>query len=332
MTKINKNLLVIIPAFNEQDVVSSVIGSVPKKVKGIDKVDILVVDDGSKDNTAEKAEKAGAIITRHKKNRGVGAALATGFDYALKYGYDFVVNIDADGQFEAGEIPKLIEPILAQEADMVVGNRFKDGRPANMPLVKYYGNILMNKLISYLAQENFSDVSCGFRAYSREALLNLNLFGNFTYTQETFLDLSFKKLNIRQISVQVKYFPERKSKVAGNLFSYTYKTLNIILRSIVYYRPLRFFGYPGIISFLIGLFFIGFLLYHKISTGNYSPYKAYGFIGGGLILFGLILFLIGLLADMIDKIRRTQERILYYEKKRNYERYNPNDTNEIYFT
>ncbi len=187
-----------------------------------------------------------------------------------------------------------------------------------MSLIKYWGNKATTRLINYLSNGDFKDVSCGFRAYNKEALLNLNLFGRYTYTQETFLDLRFKNLKIKQVPVSVKYFKNRKSKVAGNLLKYTWKSLNIIVRSIVYYKPLRFFGYPGIVLLLIGFVFIVFLLGHKILAGDYTPYKAFGFIGASFSLFGLLMILVGLVADIMDKIRRTQERILYYEKKREY--------------
>ena len=140
--------------------------------------------------------------------------------------------------------------------------------------------------------------------------------GLFWLIAHVFLDLYFKGIRIIQIPISVKYFKDRKSKVAGNLFSYAYKTFNIIVRSIVYYKPLRFFGYPGMFLLSLGLFFVIFLLGHKIFIGSFSPYKAYGFIGGGLMTFGLIVILMGLVSDIIDKVRQTQDKILYYAKKR----------------
>lgn len=277
-----------------------------------------MVDDGSSDRTREMAEEAGARVVSHAVNSGVGAAMATGVEYALRAGADLAVNIDADGQFDAQEIVKVIQPVLAGKADMVVGDRFADGQPENMPSVKYQGNRMMNWFVSRLAGRKFSDVSCGFRAYSREALLNLNLFGKFTYTQETFLDMQFKGLRVIQIPVSVKYFDGRKSRVAGNLFSYAWKTLVIIIRSMAYYKPLRFFAYPGIVLLFVGFLFIAFLIWFRLATGGYSPYKSFGFIGGGLSLFGLLLVFMGLVTDILDRIRQNQEKLLYFEKKRRY--------------
>ncbi len=309
-------LIIIIPAYNEEKVISQVIKAMPQRIGGIDEIKILVIDDGSTDNTSLAAQQLGVEVLSHSANQGLGVALSSGFDFALKNKFNLVVNIDADGQFDPSEIKKIIEPILAKQAEVVVGDRFSQGRPLAMPLVKYYGNKIMTSLINWLTNKKFSDVSCGFRAYSREALLHLNLFGHFTYTQEMFLDLSFKNLTIKQIPVKIKYFQNRKSKVANSLIKYIYQTLKIILRSFIYYKPLRFFGYPAIILFIFGSGFFAFVFYHKLTTGNYSPYKAYGFAGGGLILFSLLLFIVGLLADIMDKIRRTQEKILYYERKK----------------
>jgi glycosyltransferase involved in cell wall biosynthesis len=311
-------LVIIIPAYNEEEHIEQTIRSLPRAIPGVSMVEILVIDDGSRDETANKAAAAGAIVVKHLRNKGLGRALATGIKEALARRADMVVNIDADGQFDPTEIAKLIESLNSGSADFASGNRFLNGRPAHMPLIKYWGNKAMTALINYLTKEKFHDVSCGFRAYSREALLNLNLFGRFTYTQESFIDLAFKRINIAEVPVSVKYFPDRESKIAKNLFVYALKTLSIIIRSIVNYQPLKFFAYPGFIFILLGLIFIGYLLVHKYATGMYSPYKAYGFIGAGLGIFGALLVAVGLFADTIDRIRINQEKILYYEKKRDH--------------
>lgn len=316
-----EKILIIIPAFNEENTIVEVVNNIFKEVGSVRDIKLLVVDDGSTDNTRKKVkENTNALIISHIVNKGVGSAFSTGINYALKNDFDVVVNIDADGQFDVREMGKLINPIIKKKADLVVGNRFSVGKPQNMPLVKYYGNKLMNGLIGYIVNNDFQDVSCGFRSYSREALFNLNLFGRFTYTQETFLDLSYKNLNILQVPVSVKYFKDRKSRVANNVFSYALKTLKIIIRSALYYKPLRFFAYPGIFLLVIGFGFIGFLFIHRITMGAYTPYKSFGFIGGGLALFGFLMIFLGLIADIIDKIRQNQDKILYYTKKNIYER------------
>lgn len=308
-------LIIIIPAYNEEESIVSVIKGIPAQIPGVDACETVVIDDGSSDLTAKSARENGATVVSHNANKGVGAALTTGLEYAAEAGADIAVNIDADGQFSPGDINNLISPICQGRADLVLGNRFSSGRPENMPLSKYTGNKMMNKFVSRLAGDKFFDVSCGFRAYSREALLNMNLFGKFTYTQEMILDMKFKKMAITQIPISVRYFRERKSRVANNIFKYAWQTFKIILRSYVYYKPLRFFALPGIILIAIGFGFLAFLLWFKLVYGVYTPYKSFGFIGGGLAIFGLLLVGAGLIADILDKVRKTQDKLLYYIRK-----------------
>ncbi len=318
-------LAVIIPALNEEENIGRVIAGIPREMTGVDETVIFVIDDGSHDGTAQAARAAGAQVISHHSNRGVGQSFQTGLKAALECGADLMVNIDGDGQFLPEEIPLLIGPILAGEADFVPADRFSDGsgglrKPENMSGVKYWGNQVMSDLIGRLSGQRYNDVSCGFRAYSREAMLQLNLTGVFTYTQESFLDLSFKRLRIQPVAVTIRYFPERKSRVAGNLFSYTLRTLNIILRAYRDFQPLRFFIYLGLPPFTIGTAALLFMLWHYWMYRAFSPYKAVGFVGIYLVSLGLILFIFGFLADMFMRLRQTQERILYYEKRRTYGR------------
>jgi hypothetical protein len=245
-------------------------------------------------------------------------AFRTALYYARREGYDILVSIDADRQFNANEIKDLIKPILNDEADMVLGNRFANGMPENMPKNKYWGNKQMSKFISLLTGRKFTDVSCGFRAYSREAILRLNLFGAFTYTQETILDLVQKDLRVVEHPIDVKYFKGRKSRVAGSVIKYAFRTLNIILRTLRDYKPLLFFGGSGGISFLIGLLFVIALFIHYLLSGEFSPYKFLGFIGLGFLIWGGLLFVLGLVADMLNRLRINQERILYEINKDRY--------------
>ncbi|MHA1279992.1 MAG: glycosyltransferase family 2 protein [Candidatus Helarchaeota archaeon] len=214
------SIVILIPAYNEAETILNVLDSIPDTFDGIDDLAVVVVDDGSTDQTKTIAKTAGAIVVSHSKNQGVGSAFSMGLERALDLGADVMVNIDADGQFSPSEIPKLVKPILSHEADFVVGDRFvcENGelkKPQNMPARKFWGNKLVSQLISMLTENNYNDVSCGFRAYSWEALLQLNLSGKFTYTQETFIDLANKGLIIKTVPVNVKYFPERKSRIAS---------------------------------------------------------------------------------------------------------------------
>lgn len=316
-------LVIVIPAFNEEDTIGQVIQSIPKQFIGISNVLIVVINDGSTDQTKELAESAGALVVSHSRNQGVGRAFHTGLKSALELNADIMINMDADGQFSPTDIPKLINPILEGKAGLVVGDRFsnEDGtlqKPQHMSSVKFWGNKEMSKLISALTGQKFSDVSCGFRAYSKEALLRMNLTGNFTYTQESFLDLASKGIEIRTIPVNIKYFPERKSKVARNLFHYAYQTLKIIIRSYRDYRPLKFFSILGLVVFFFGFIFGMITLIHYLVAGAFTPYKFVGYLSVYLVSLALLFWIIGLFADMFVRTRNIQEQILYYEKLRYY--------------
>lgn len=315
-----KKIAIIIPAFNEEASIKEVIESIPQGFDGVNERVIIVVDDGSTDQTARIAESTSVVVERHMTNKGVGSALMTGINKALSLGANVAVNIDADGQFEAKEISKLIEPIIKNQADFVSGNRFSKGQPENMPRLKYFGNRMMSGLISSLIGGKYADVSCGFRAYSLEAMFNLNIFGRYTYTQESFLDLANKNLAIKEVPIAVQYFKDRKSKIANNLFKYGYKTLGIIFRAIVHYKLFKILFFPGLLSVFTGTGFTLFMFWNKINTGAYTPYKAFGFIGAALIIFGFLLLIVGLFANTFERIRINQERILYYEKRRYFDK------------
>jgi glycosyltransferase involved in cell wall biosynthesis len=316
-------LCILIPAFNEEKTITSVINRIPTHIDGISDIYILVVDDGSTDKTVLMAMECGAEVISHRYNKGVGGAFSTGLNKALEVGSEIMVNIDADGQFSPDEIPALLAPILAKQADFVAGDRFSQNsdvsqKPAEMSRIKYWGNQQMARLISVLTGQQFNDVSCGFRAYSKEAMLRLNLTGKFTYTQETFIDLANKGIPIATAPVSVKYFQERRSRVAHNLWIYFYRTVNIILRAYRDYRPLKFFTTLGFFPFILGSISGIFTLVHFINTGSFTPYKAVGLIGLYLVSVAFILWIIGILADMFVRVRLYQEQILYLEKKRQY--------------
>jgi glycosyltransferase involved in cell wall biosynthesis len=309
------NLLIYIPAFNEEENIGSVLNSLPKRINQIDKVQILVVDDGSGDNTANIAKLTGAHVLKHTTNKGLGKAFQSAVQYALEKNIDILVSIDADRQFNSNQIPEIIKPILKQKADMVTGNRFNNGIPENMPKTKYWGNRQMSKIITIISGKNFKDVSCGFRAYNRDALLRLNLFGSFTYTQETILDMVYKGLRVVEYPVDVKYSGIRESKIVKNVFSYAFKTIKIILDTVRDYKPMVFFGGLAGIFFLLTLLLETFVFTFYFSTGEFTPYKVVGLLGLVSFIFGLFLGVIGLLGNMINRIRRNQEKMLFLLKK-----------------
>ncbi len=308
----NNKISVVIPAYNEEKSIASVILTVPSFVDHV-----LVVNDGSTDQTTEIAKERGAILINHVINKGVGAAFRSGVRKSLELNSDIMVNMDADGQFNSEDITKLIEPIIEKRADFVTASRFKnpDFYP-QMSRIKFIGNRLMSWLISNLVGQKYYDVSCGFRAYSKEALLRLNLFGEFTYTQETFLDLAFKGMSIVEVPVLVRGTREYgQSKVASNLFNYTYQTLKIILRTLRDYRIFKVFSFISSFFLLIGVVFGSFSLIYYLRFNFFSPYKWVAFAAGFSILFSLLTIMAGFIIDIFSRIRYNQEETLYQIKK-----------------
>ena len=314
-------LVVIIPAYNEEKTIAQVIREIPRNIEEINEVEVLVIDDGSTDNTVKEAKSAGAMVVSRTKNEGLGISFSTGIREALRQEADIIVNIDADNQFDSNDIPKLIKPILENRADMVTGARFKEGKIIpNMSELKRRGNKFFVWLVNLMTGNKFTDVSCGFRAYSRNTALYLNLFGRFTYTQEVFLDLVNKNKRIEEVPIKVTYYPKRDSKISGSLFHYGVRALGIVLRTFRDFHPLKFFGIPGVTIFGAGIIFwlysfIYWLVYHQTTS-----IRMYFFVGTGLLIFGFLLIILALIADMLKKIRQNQEEILYKLKKKEYEK------------
>jgi glycosyltransferase involved in cell wall biosynthesis len=313
-------LIVIIPAYNEEDSLPDLLGRMPDLAGEEIRLLPVVIDDGSHDRTGEYARLGGAIVLRHETNLGLGKTFRDGLEYAFEQDADILVNIDADLQYDPADIPKLIRPILEHKADFVTADRFSDEsgrklRPAGMPAVKYWGNQVMTRLVNALARTSLGDVSSGFRAYNREAILNLNLTGKYTYTHETILDLAFKRLRLASVPIPVRYFPERKSRIASNLLHYTNQTLRIILKAFRDYRPFYFFGLLALGPFVVGAGLSLFMLYFYLRTGDFTPYKFVGFIGVYLLSLALVFMIIGFLADILVGIRLTAEKQLYLQKK-----------------
>lgn len=306
-------LTIIIPAFNEAATIGKVIKNIPKKIPGIKKIVVVVIDDGSTDKTAKIAEKKGAVVIKHTRNTGLGFAFRTGVDYAINSGTDIMVNIDADGQFYPKDIPKLVAPIVKENADCTTASRFIDSDYyPEMNKVKFYGNKAMSLLISFLTGQRFYDVSCGMRAYNRHALLNFNLAGNFTYTQEAILNLAYKGIIIKEVPIKVIGKRQQgKSKIASNLFRYGFRTSYIIFRAFRDYKPLYFFGIISLFFFLVAAWFSLFVLSYYYQAGTFFPHKWAAFAALTSALIGLTFLTIGLVADMLDRIRMNQEKIIY---------------------
>ncbi|HLA21904.1 MAG TPA: glycosyltransferase family 2 protein [Nitrosopumilaceae archaeon] len=309
-------LVVLIPAFNEEPNIEESVLGIPRKIMGVDKVEVLVVDDGSRDKTAELAFNAGADkVISHKRNMGVGAAFMTGIRNAISMNADVVVTVDADSQFDSNQIPEIIVPILNHQSDVVIGSRFLTSRPKNIPRVKMLGNRIFSKIVSWLTGQKFTDTQTGFRAYSREALLSVSIVNDFTYTQEVLIDLKFKGLQIGEVPVSVSYDEKRKSRVVKNVFNYSSRALSIIIRTLVYHKPIFSFGLFGAV--LIGGGILAKLLaIAEILVVNPS-------LSTGFIILGAVSFMMGIFASVVFKRQAFAEKDLrhYLDKSEAFKRY-----------
>lgn len=308
-------LLVISICKNEAETVEELIRRVPKKYPGIKEVEIAIVDDGSTDDTDDLAKKAGALVYSDGANKGLAFRFREAIDIALSRGADILVNIDGDLQFQPEDIPKLIKPVVDDQADFVAANRFVDPetgetrRPKNMPASKYYGNKLGAWVVSQLSKHNFSDVTCGFRAYNYRALAALNINSAHTYTQESFQIIAAKRLRIETMPVQVLYFKGRKSRVVKSVFTYSAISMFNILRAYRDFAPWRFFFALGVVPFVLGLAAGIFTGWHWWHTGMITPYKFLGIGSVYLVSLGIFFWALGLVADMLVRMTGTQERM-----------------------
>lgn len=307
-------LIVTIPAYNEETTIGSVIEEIPKQIDGIDEIQILVIDDGSTDRTAEFAIQAGANkIHIHKQNLGLAQTFRDGLNEALEMGADIIVNTDADFQYNGTEIPRLIAPIVEGRADIVLGDRQID-QLDHMPRGNLWGNKLATQVVRLVTCLPIDDAQTGFRAFSRDAALRMNLTGDYTYTQETIIQAANKNLRIEQIPVE---FRRRagKSRLISSIFRYARSAGVTIFRSISAYHPFIIFSGIGLACIVLGLI-IGFrVIIHFILTGMVTPYLPSALLTTVLIIVGCLAILFGLLADMIRTQRMLSEEILYRLKK-----------------
>lgn len=303
------------PAFDEAATIAGVVRRVPRSFDGIQEVHVVVVDDGSSDATAQLAQEAGAIVVKHSRNLGVGCAFQTLVKSALRMRADILVTIDADGQFNPDDIETIIEPILNEEAQVCTASRFldKDLIP-EMPWIKKWGNRRVAGLVSRLTGQKFYDVSCGFRGYSREALLQLTVRHSFTYTHETFLDLAAKRISIREIPLPVRGTREHgQSKVAKSVLRYGARTATIMLRTYRDQRPLALCGLLSIPCFLAGMVLLGWSYTHLAAEGTWLKWAA--LTSGGMFALGLAILFFGFMADITTRVRQNQEEILYWLRR-----------------
>jgi glycosyltransferase involved in cell wall biosynthesis len=318
-------LIVTIPAYNEEENIGEVIREIPRMMQGISKVEVLVMDDGSTDRTCEVARAAGAdYVISQPKNQGLAITFKRALWQALKHGADVIVNTDADNHYDQSRIEELVAPILNGAADLTVGSR-QVAELDQMPFLNKHLNRIGSYVMTRFVGMPKLDVSSGFRGYSREAALALGVYSLHTYVHTTLL--SAHDLHLSVVEVPIKARPvQRKSRLIKNIPSHLWKASVNIVRNIVLFRPLRFFGLASAVLFAIGFAGVVRFLYFYIVEGGQGHVQSL-VLAGVLILLGFNSLMLGLLGSSMGWSRKISEEILYFIKKRDLElhHYEKND-------
>jgi glycosyltransferase involved in cell wall biosynthesis len=301
-------LIVQIPCFNEEQTLAATIADIPRDIPGVDSVEILVVDDGSSDGTAEVAAAAGADhIHRNSMNKGLARSFSTGLERALQLGAGIIVNTDGDNQYFGGDIPALIEPILAGGADIVVGDRQVRTNP-HFGKWKRLMQRLGSATVRTLSGTRVPDAVSGFRAISRESALRLNIISRFSYTTEMIIQAGNKDMAVASVPVRTNPV-YRKSRLFQSIPQFIAQQAVSIVRMYAMYRPMRFFFILGSIVTAVGLAPIVRFLFFYFTEGGAGHIQSL-VLGGVFLLLGFLLFVTGLLADLISHNRRLSEMSL----------------------
>ena len=309
-------LIVQIPCLNEVETLPLALADIPRHIPGVDRVEVLVIDDGSTDGTAQAAQGLGVDhIVRHPHPRGLAAAFQTGIDTALSLGADIIVNTDGDNQYPQAEIPRLIAPILRDEADIVIGDR-QPTRIAHFSLLKRLLQGWGSWVVRLASGTLVPDATSGFRAFSREAALRLNLFTRYTYTLEMIIQAGKKGLRTAHIPITTNP-TARESRLIHGEWNYVKRSAATIVRLYALYEPLRTFSLIGLPFVLVGAVLIGrFVFFYLFGQAEgVARYLQSVFIGGTSLIIGFLIFLFGILADLIGANRTLLEETLYRLKR-----------------
>ncbi len=308
-------LIVQIPCFDEEQTLPLTLAAIPREIPGVDCVEILVIDDGSRDGTAEVARRLGVEhVVRHPVNRGLAQAFQTGLDHALRLGADVVVNTDADNQYPGGAIPDLVRPILEGRADLVLGDRQTRSLEHFSPLKRWLQRI-GSFVVRRLSGIDVPDAVSGFRAMSRKAVLRTTILSSFSYTTEQLIQAGHKNLTV--VSVATGANPgTRPSRLFRSIPRFVASTAATMVRTYTMYRPLALYSSAGFLLALVGVApIVRFLWFYLAGEG--SGHVQSLVLGGSLLVLGFVTFLIGVVADLVAVNRRLIE--LTIEKVRQLE-------------
>ena len=292
-------IVVTIPAYNEEKTIGIVIDKIKEVMESNSyNYEILVVDDGSKDNIAEVAKNAGAVVYSHPRNYGLAETFKTEIKKSLKMGADIIVHIDADNQYQPVEIPKLVKEIN-KGYDMVLGSRF-NGTIESMPIIKRLGNKAFSKVISNISGIKISDAQTGFRAFTREVAEKIKITSNHTYTQEQIIRAVMEKFKIKEVPI---YFAKRdgKSRLMSNPFGYAIRAFINLIRVYRDFEPLKFFGIVGSIILFIGFLMGLYLVYFQFFGNGAFRHLGLMMLDVLILSIGLQIIIFGFVADMLKK-------------------------------
>ncbi|WP_151703791.1 glycosyltransferase family 2 protein [Nitrincola alkalilacustris] len=306
-------LIVQIPCYNEEHTLAVTIADIPRDIPGIDCVEVLVIDDGSTDRTSEVALASGADhIVRLKSNQGLARAFRAGMDACLELGADIVVNTDADNQYMGADIPALIAPVLSGQADLVIGDRQTASISHFSPIKKalqWFGSYVVRRL----SGTNVPDTVSGFRAYSREAAIRINVLSNFSHTIETIIQASRRNLTITSVPIRTNKVL-RESRLFKSIPHFISQSLITMVRVYAMYKPLRVFFFAGLVFFLIGVAPIIRFIYFYLQGAGQGNIQSL-LLGSMFVLMAVFAWLIGLVADLMSFNRQLQELTLERVKR-----------------
>ena len=301
-------LIIQIPCLDEAETLPGTLADLPREVAGVDEVEWLVIDDGSTDATVDVARAHGVHhVVRLTNNKGLAAAFQAGLDACLKLGADLIVNTDADNQYFGGDIPKLVAPILAGEADMVIGDRETDQIEHFSPLKKRLQR-LGSAVVRRASGTNVPDTTSGFRAYNREAALQLQVVSKFTYTLETIIQAGKQTVAVDHVPIRTND-KTRESRLFPSMWSYVRRNTASIFRIYALYEPLRLFVAAALVTALVGAFFWVRFAYFVV-TGDSDGHIQSIIFGSTLFIIAVQFAALGVLGDILAGSRVLQQRIL----------------------
>ncbi|MDZ7675216.1 MAG: glycosyltransferase family 2 protein [Acidimicrobiales bacterium] len=302
-------LIIQMPCLNEEDQLPVSLPALPREIEGIDEIEWLIIDDGSTDRTVEVARELGVDhVVRLTSNKGLAHAFQAGLDAALKLGADIIVNTDADNQYDAGDIPKLVAPILEGTADMVIGDR--DVRSIqHFSVVKKNLQVLGSWVVRQASDTDVPDATSGFRAYNRDAALNLTVVSKFTYTLESLIQAGRSLVAVDHVTVGTNE-QLRDSRLFGSMWAYVRRNMLAIFRIYTSHEPLAVFSLIGAIIFVLAVGAWSPFLWDWLVNGDRSGHLQSIILGGVLLMASLQVFALGIIADLVAAHRMVTQRTL----------------------